>query len=214
MPTKTRILDAAERLFGRQGFEATSLRQVTREADVNLAAVHYHFGAKTDLLRAVVERRVDQVNRERLETLEALEREHGAPLGIERVLEAFLGPPLRHTAEGEGWSDFMAVVGRLNTAGGEAFEALASVFQKVRDRFLPAISAALPELSPADVGWRFHFLVGLMCNVMIDRERIARMTGGLCDSTDPEATLRELVAFAAAGLGAPAATASETETRP
>ena len=35
--TKTRILDAAEKLFGLKGFDATSLRDITAEAQVNLA---------------------------------------------------------------------------------------------------------------------------------------------------------------------------------
>ena len=41
--TATRILDVAERLFVEHGFEATSLRMITQQAEVNLAAVNYHF---------------------------------------------------------------------------------------------------------------------------------------------------------------------------
>ena len=52
--TKERILDAAERLFAREGFHNTSLRAITGEADVNLAAVNYHFGSKEALLDAVI----------------------------------------------------------------------------------------------------------------------------------------------------------------
>jgi AcrR family transcriptional regulator len=46
LDTKERILDAAERLFAERGFAGTSLRSVTKQAGVNLAAIHYHFGAK------------------------------------------------------------------------------------------------------------------------------------------------------------------------
>ena len=52
--TKEKILDTAERLIGEQGYAATSLRQIIAQAGVNLAAVHYHFGSKEDLLDAVV----------------------------------------------------------------------------------------------------------------------------------------------------------------
>jgi AcrR family transcriptional regulator len=51
--TKKRILDAAEKLFARQGFHATSMRMLTKEAGVNLAAVNYHFGSKVELIKAV-----------------------------------------------------------------------------------------------------------------------------------------------------------------
>src|SRR5260370_979036 len=50
--TAARIIDAAERLFIRDGIDATSLRAVTREAGVNVAAIHYYFGSRDELLRA------------------------------------------------------------------------------------------------------------------------------------------------------------------
>ena len=43
--TRERILDAEERLFAAHGFAAASLRAVTSEAEVDLAAVLYHFGS-------------------------------------------------------------------------------------------------------------------------------------------------------------------------
>ena len=61
--TKSRILDAAEKLFGLNGFEATSLRDITAEAQVNLAAVNYHFQSKDSLIDAVIARRIEPVNR-------------------------------------------------------------------------------------------------------------------------------------------------------
>ena len=44
--TKTQILDVAERLLAENGFSGTTLRNIVSEADVNLAAVHYHFGSR------------------------------------------------------------------------------------------------------------------------------------------------------------------------
>src|SRR5690349_23937924 len=73
--TKERILDAAEALFLEHGFEATSLRAITAAADVNLAAVNYHFGSKEELFQAVLTRRLDPMNQERVDLLDALERE-------------------------------------------------------------------------------------------------------------------------------------------
>ena len=54
--TKERILDVAERLFADHGYATTSLRDITTEADVNLASVNYHFGSKDALLIAVLNR--------------------------------------------------------------------------------------------------------------------------------------------------------------
>src|SRR3954471_10629137 len=94
--TKTRILDAAERLFVEHGFEATSLRQLTSAAGVNLAAVNYHFGSKEELFQSVLTRRLDPMNQERIELLEKLERESGGkPVGVEKILSSMLIPALR-----------------------------------------------------------------------------------------------------------------------
>src|SRR5260370_36472731 len=91
--TKEKILDTAERLIGEQGYAATSLRQIINEAGVNLAAVHYHFGSKEDLLDAVVMRKVGPVNEARLAALTLVEREAGdGEPEVEKVLDAFFAP--------------------------------------------------------------------------------------------------------------------------
>src|SRR5579864_4688441 len=95
MTTKNRILNAAERLFAHDGFEATSLRAITTEANVNLAAVNYHFQSKDALVRAVIGRRMGPVNEKRIAMLDACEAGAGdGPLPLEPLLEAFLRPVL------------------------------------------------------------------------------------------------------------------------
>src|SRR5471032_3336158 len=54
--TRELILDAAARIFARNGFRATTVRQITREAGVNLAAVNYHFHDKHELYVSVLKR--------------------------------------------------------------------------------------------------------------------------------------------------------------
>src|SRR5256884_3847765 len=111
--TKTRILDAAERLFVEHGFEATSLRQLTTAAGVNLAAVNYHFGSKEELFQAVLTRRLDPMNQERIELLEKVERDAGGrPLSCEKILFAMLIPALRLARdEKRGGKNFLRLLG-------------------------------------------------------------------------------------------------------
>ncbi len=54
--TVDKILHAATLLFSERGFAETSLRTITSLADVNLAAVNYHFGSKQALIQAVFSR--------------------------------------------------------------------------------------------------------------------------------------------------------------
>ena len=57
---------AAEKLFVEKGFDGTSVRDLSREAEVNLAMVNYYFGGKEKLLEALVEKKTGE-SRLRLE---------------------------------------------------------------------------------------------------------------------------------------------------
>lgn len=90
--TKDRILSAAEELFAQHGFAGTSLRQLTTQADVNIAAVNYHFGSKENLVNEVFRRRMDEMTAARLQQLEAAKRSQ--PGELTAVLAAFVEPAL------------------------------------------------------------------------------------------------------------------------
>jgi len=55
LETRELILEAAGRIFARTGFHATTVRQITQEAGVNLAAVNYHFRDKQELYVRVLQ---------------------------------------------------------------------------------------------------------------------------------------------------------------
>jgi TetR/AcrR family transcriptional regulator, regulator of cefoperazone and chloramphenicol sensitivity len=52
--TRIRILEAAAAIFAENGFAATTIRQICSKAQVNLAAVNYHFGGKEGLYRETI----------------------------------------------------------------------------------------------------------------------------------------------------------------
>src|SRR3954453_18671250 len=112
--TKSRILDVGEHLFMEHGFEATSLRSLTSSASVNLAAVNYHFGSKEELFQAVLTRRLDPMNQERVNLLTALEDASApAPVPCERILSAMFIPALTLARDPErGGSNFLRLLGR------------------------------------------------------------------------------------------------------
>lgn len=204
--TKERILGAAERLFAAHGFAGTSLRAVTREAGVNLAAVHYHFGTKEDLLRAVLDRVVVPVNRERLERLGRLEAGSGdEPLSVEGILEAFLAPSLRSVRDlGERGVIITRFLGRSYTEPSELVQRLArEQFGEVERRFTEALGRALPHLPEAELHRRFTFVVGVLTFILADVGRTGEYADDLSD-VDGMVAFLGLVAFLAAGLRAPA----------
>jgi len=202
--TKERILDTAERLFAAHGFAGTSLRAVTKDAGVNLAAVHYHFGTKEDLLRAVLSRIVIPVNRERLQMLEQVEAAAGsAPPSLEGILEAFIAPDLRLIRDlGERGVIITRFLGRSYTEPAEMVQALSREhYEELGQRFMEAFARALPEVPQAEVYWRFKLVVGVLTYILADTG--PTMGGYAEDLSDVDGTLRRLVAFLAAGLRAP-----------
>ena len=206
MNTKDRILDAAERLFARDGFEATSLRAITAEAAVNLAAVNYHFQSKEALVQAVIGRRMGPVNAERIALLDAYEAEAaGAPVPLEKIMDAFLRPVVEMV--GSKAHEFVPVIGRLYTEPGEFVERLyKQQFEHMAQRFMPALLRALPELSRVELSWRLHFAIGAMAHTMAASKLLLLMSGGLSDVSDVEGTLARMKAFILAGLTAPVPT--------
>lgn len=204
--TKDRILDAAEKLIAEKGFAATSLRNITSEAGVNLAAVNYHFGSKEALIASVFDRRINPLNERRLAALDALlERAEGSPLILEEILRSLIGPALgmRHDL-GEAGDRFMRIVGQAHTDPDRSVRsAFMAQFKKIRERFIPACREALPDLPPEELEIRFYFVVGAMAHTLA----WSKMASGLPEfkvfDMGVNELLDRLVGFAAAGMRAP-----------
>lgn len=197
--TKTRILDAAEHLIAEHGLDV-SLRAITTEAGVNLAAVNYHFQSKDILIDAVVARRIEPINQARLEMLDALERDFpSGPLPLEGVLEAFLAPVLQ-MSEGE---HIRILTGRFYS---QPDEFLKRVFfrhlQPILVRFQAAITRAVPELTAAERLSCTMFTVGAMVHIMAWSGIVGTITSGVVDPKDTKALAGRMVTFAAGGFRA------------
>ena len=196
--TKHKILDTAERLFGEQGYDATSLRQIIAAANVNLAAVHYHFGSKEELLDQLVFRRVGPVNEARLAALDRIDAETvGKRPAVERIVEAFLYPVSQTAVEQPA---FVRLMGRIH-AEGLMPGITKRHFQAVAERFLGALRRALPELPEDELLWRVHFVIGAMAHTLCG---VPIFPGLSAASADFPARFRRLVAFVSAGFRAPA----------
>ena len=199
--TKEQILDAAESLFAEQGIGAVPLRRIIVEADVNSAAIHYHFGSKEELVRAVFQRRFDPINRARIELLNQVEQ--GAVKGqpsVEAVLYAMVAPPFRLDLSVE----YRRLAGRLFTERSGYLEVIFNdLFKEVEQRFNEALANALPDLPNKERSWRTFMAMGSMIFILREQEWIGKASGGLCVVEDPEGTIARLVQFMAAGLKAP-----------
>jgi AcrR family transcriptional regulator len=175
--TKQRILSAAEHHFARDGYHATSLRSITTAADVNLAAVNYHFGSKEALLEAVIERRLTPLNKVRLNQLETLlkKAKQGEEVPTCRdILRTFIEPTLRLRQQGSDSEDFVALIGRiLAEPRGVAMSIFMHHMEPLMNRLFQALALSLPELPRQTLFWRVHFALGSLSHIMRCHERHA-----------------------------------------
>ena len=205
--TKTRILDAAERLFVEHGFEATSLRSLTSAAGVNLAAVHYHFGSKEELFQAVLTRRLDPMNLERIDLLEKVEREAGArPPSCEKVLFAMLIPALKLARdERRGGQQFLRLVGRAYADPAPFIRHFLSAQSAgMIGRYKEAFCKALPHLTRQELTWRLHFVMGALSYTLAGTDALKLFAEATSTTHNDELLLQRLAPFLVAGLKAPA----------
>jgi AcrR family transcriptional regulator len=202
--TKEKILDAAEKLFVDNGFSATSLRAIIKEAGVNTASVHYHFGSKEGLIEAVFKRRVAGLNRERLEMLDALEAQFGdRPVPLEDVIRSFLLPVMQRHCAGGVEEAIPKLMGRAITEPEGFHGTIREAFKEIAARFGKAIARAMPGLSPEEVEWRLHMVVGAMVFTVIAPKIHRNKARKFCWSQDHDEVTDRLVRFLAAGMRAP-----------
>jgi AcrR family transcriptional regulator len=204
--TKERLLDAAERLFARKGFHCTSLRLITREAGVNLAAVNYHFGSKEELLTAVLGRRLLPLNhlrRGRLEQVLDLARGAGRPPAVRETLAAFIEPTIHYRTTGPGAKDFVTLVGR---AQAEPDETVRNIFlgmmQPLFDLLFDILQQAQPDLPRQQLFWRLHFALGAMSHSMCMIGRFRLTAPGIDPQPDEAALAGQLLDFLTTGMEA------------
>jgi len=202
--TKTRILDAAERLLADRGLAACSIRAVTAAAGVNLGAVNYHFRTKQDLIQAVFARRLKPLNRERLAELDACEARAGdRAVPLEDLLHAFLAPAMNLERDGTA---FVRLLGRMYTEPYlDSQRIFAAELGEVVQRFFRAFHRTLPQLPPEELFWRLFFTVAIMAQTLAAGSLLRHISKGLCNPSDLQGAQIRLIQFAGAGLGAPVA---------
>ncbi len=196
--TKDRILGAAEELFAQYGFAGTSLRQVTGRADVNIAAVNYHFGSKENLVNEVFRRRMDVMSAQRLSQLRAAQTAH--PGQLEPVLAAFVEPALAMAQDKQGGGAFIRVIARAYAEKNDGLRKfLSDQYGHVQRDFAKAISGCVPALSKEELYWRLDFLAGALTYAMADFGLIKR-PAGVGEAAHRQRAAQELIRFAAAGI--------------
>lgn len=204
MSTKDKILDAAEKLFSDNGFNGTSLREITSLAEVNLAAVNYHFGSKKELIKAVMSRYMNELSPKLINTLQAVQAQENPSLI--QVFSAFVEPLLAlNSYRDRGTAIFLQLLGRGYTdSQGFLRWFLTTKYPQVIDSFIEAVQKAYPELEPEEMFWRLHFTMGTVVFTMSSSDALMDIAQNDYDNNvGIEGLIERLIPYVAAGVGAP-----------
>jgi AcrR family transcriptional regulator len=197
--TKEKIINVAERLFAERGFAGTTLRNVSTEADVNLAAVNYHFGSKEELFRSVVARFARPIVEQELAMLKGLQAEKQVP-SVEAVLTTLLKPCLEFLAQDKACLPVRAqFMGRCWTEPEPLRSIVAGEFAASMEAFLDVFQRVLPEQSRSQLAWKFDLVIAALIRVQSD----AGQPLALLQRTDPESVqlaIEQLVKFLSPGM--------------
>lgn len=201
-----RILAAAETLFAAKGFDI-SLREITSLAQVNLAAVNYHFGSKTNLTEMLFDRVSSQVNSKRLEDLGRIIKDAelaGQRPDLDAIILAFIRPYLERS-EGGPLLARLILQHRIEPSD-LTRQIIKTHFDPMASSFIEAFRLAVPSVDPAAFFWRYVFMVGTVVLTVTDSgtgNRLERLSDGAADSRDTAGFRKALLAFLRGGLSAP-----------
>jgi AcrR family transcriptional regulator len=201
--TRTAILAAAERLYADRGFGDVTLRDIVAEANVNLAAVNYHFGSKDELIAELFVTRSLALNKERLRELREAEEAGDGRADIADILRALVGPTLRGCLGPENQRSTPARF--MIRVSIESVPAIRRIRNREIDhlrKFIAAMKRSLPAHGEVDLYWGLHFALAMAQQTVRDSERLTKLSEGKCDVDDVEDVIDRVVDVAVMGLTA------------
>lgn len=168
-PTRERLLDAAGQAFAERGYRAATIREISRRAKVNIAAINYHFRDKEHLYIEAVKR----AHRSRIEEVPLPEWAPGTPPA--RKLKDFIRMLLNRLLNERSPEWYTQLMMR------EIFQPTAACVEVVREyigptfsKLLEVLDEVLPEGASASVRHRTAFsIVGQCTHYRLARPIIA-----------------------------------------
>lgn len=192
--TVDKILHSATILFAERGFSETSLRTITSMADVNLAAVNYHFGSKKALIQAVFTRFLEPFCQELNAQLDKLDKDfEGETPTVRQILlavgEAFMGT---QAIVGERPERFACLMMMAYTQSQDHLrEYCSDRYGGTLGRFVTLLQAAAPTVDFMQFYWRMNFMLGASLFTLSSFDSIISMLG----KNPEEVTIDEMLKY-------------------
>jgi AcrR family transcriptional regulator len=194
-------MNAAERLFAERGIDAVSLRTINTEAGYSVAALHYHFGTRDGLVKALLQRAQPAMFQQRAAMVSHLEaQEHPE---VEAIVEALVHPLTAGMLE-----NFSASVAQLRFLVRLSFDRSPYLAKTLDDSvalFRPLLHRALPRLDARTLTRRWLFAADLAQHALANALEVhleAATGAGGPSRAQLEHFQQDLVAFISGGLRA------------
>lgn len=200
--TRSRILTAAESVFAERGVASTSLRAITSEAGVNMAAVNYHFGSKEELALDVFREVARRANEKRIVLLNNLVGQaqiENQEVTVEEIIDCFIDPYLSDDDYKTGVLLAHLIIMRRFNAPKWSENIGTAQFDEMAAQYIDALHMA-SGLDWDVCYWRYYFMVSTVVSSVCDTtstDRFLRLSGGLCDPSNRGTMRREMRTFLA-----------------
>jgi AcrR family transcriptional regulator len=201
--TRNRLLEAAEELFARKGFDGTSVRDlVTRANCKNISAINYYFGDKQELYEELFRDRLREMRESRLKVIKAVMDPKSKPT-LEKLLLAYAEDFLKPFKSIRRSQRFMQLFFRelaeqrlpkdvfLNELAGPTIEAMEN-----------AITAICPNINKHDALMSVLSVTGQLVHIMQVRVLFEGAQGHSIASIDIDDAIDHIVKFSAGGIRA------------
>lgn len=164
--TRARIVRTAGRLFARKGIDAVPVREITLAAQVNTAAIHYHFGSKQGLVKAIVEDWAAELAGRRARWLDRIEASPDPQLAD--VVAAFVHPIAELAADRRrGGHDYVAFLSAV-LSDPQYMPLIVDAYTEQTARELAALERVTPHLSAGERMVRFTLAKDLVNRTLGD----------------------------------------------
>ena len=208
--THERILEAAQKLFAEKGLEATSVRDITAEADCNVAAVNYHFGGKENLYLESFRAMLGPLRDQRMAMMDELMSREPSPT-LEEYLAGFAEGFLEPLVGDSLGRRFMLFVSREISDQNlpEGFF-LDEFIRPLITRAIASLDRAGVALTPEQSFYCVFSLIGQLLHAVKGQHVSERLGQAESLGFDLEVFIDHFVRFSAAGIRACAVDESES----
>jgi len=200
--SRERLIKSAEELFASKGYREVSVREIAAHAGVNSALVGYYFRGKQALFNEVYRAHTLPLAQDRMRRLTELSKNKRKP-SVEEVLKAWLLPWMARGEDKSKSALHLRLTANLSMERWEHTRKVASYMQRTHTAFINMLQDCLPHLSKATLMWRLHFVMGAIAFGIRVPNPLMALSKGKCDPNNLDATLTEILPYAAAGFCAP-----------